>query len=74
VILVWLLRLLDNMGDYRITPDDPALLTEKVITLLSDAELRRKFGERGREIATHKLHPLLVAEQHVEVYRKILAR
>lgn len=62
----------DGKTGFLISPKDVYGLADKVIELLSNAELRRRFGERSREIVIQQLNPRRVAEQHVAIYEQIV--
>jgi glycosyltransferase involved in cell wall biosynthesis len=64
----------DSRSGFLIEPDDVGGLAHKVVTLLLDSELRRRFGDRGREIVIQQFDPRQVAEQHVAVYEEVMGR
>lgn len=44
----------DNVNGFIIPPDDPKILAEKILQLISDRETARKFGEYNRKIVEMK--------------------
>jgi glycosyltransferase involved in cell wall biosynthesis len=51
-------------GDYR-------LLAEAIGTILSDAELRRRMGERGTQLARELFDPERVQMRYKELYERL---
>jgi phosphatidylinositol alpha-mannosyltransferase len=57
-----------------VPPESPQLLASAIVTLLKNARLRKKMGERGREKAIEKYAWSRVAEQIEKVYFEALER
>jgi glycosyltransferase involved in cell wall biosynthesis len=69
---------LPEMVEHGITgllvpPRDEAALAEAVVQLLHDAELRRRMGAAGHQLARERWSPDAVAAQTVAVYRVAIA-
>ena len=62
----------EGKSGFLIPPDNASLLAERIILLLPDTERRRQFGERGREVVVRTLHPMVVADRHVGVYKEVI--
>jgi glycosyltransferase involved in cell wall biosynthesis len=57
----------NNFNGYLIKPFDLDNYTEKVITLIEDTELRRKFGENGKQ-STQKYQLSVIMEQWHQLF------
>lgn len=57
--------LLSDVGDVR-------KMTADTVTLLSDEELRRSFGTRGRELAVQRYSTEQIIPQYIAYYEKIV--
>jgi glycosyltransferase involved in cell wall biosynthesis len=55
-----------------VSPDDPAALAAALQKLLADPELRRKMGERGRELARKRFTASQMARAFEALYEEIL--
>jgi len=44
----------NNENGFLVPPSDPLTMSEKIITLINDAELRRKMGEKSKTIIRQK--------------------
>lgn len=51
---------------------DTEKMSEDVLKLLTDEDLRRAFGARGRELAVTRYSTELVIPQYIEFYEKVL--
>lgn len=56
-----------------VPPRDPDALADALGAVLRDAELRRRMGRRGREIAVERFSIQRVVEKTAEVYRELTA-
>jgi glycosyltransferase involved in cell wall biosynthesis len=65
---------IDGVTGYLIEPADVLALADRLRKLLSDAELRRSFGDAGKRSVIEKNRALRVAERTIEVYRQVRAR
>ena len=55
-------------------PRDVQPLTEKIIALLQDDDLRHKMGKRAKEVAKKRWSADIIAKKTVNVYKEILSR
>jgi N-acetyl-alpha-D-glucosaminyl L-malate synthase BshA len=53
---------------------DTEKMSRDVLKLLSDEELRRKFGERGRELAVSRYSSDTIIQHYLDFYEKVLAK
>jgi len=53
-----------RIADYRASVDD---IAEHLLTLMRDADLRRRMGEAGRKRAVERYHYLTVARQFLDI-------
>ena len=60
----------DGESGFLVDPEDPDDIAWRVGQLLDDADLRRRMGAKGREIAVDRFHPDKVARRTLEVYRR----
>lgn len=63
----------DGVSGFLVPPGDRGMLARRIETLLNEPGLARIFGERCRQRAK-AFDPARVAEQTLDVYRKVLAR
>ncbi|HVV46278.1 MAG TPA: glycosyltransferase, partial [Bryobacteraceae bacterium] len=52
---------------------DADALAEALLSLIQDAELRRKMGERGREMVTRNFTVEHISRQFLDVYERLLS-
>ena len=60
-------------GGVLVKPDDPQALAEALARLVSDAALREELGRRGGEVVRRGFSAERMAEQTLEVFRRVLA-
>jgi len=61
-------------GGVLVKPDDPQALAEALARLVSDAALRGELGRRGREAVHRDFADARMAEQTLEVFRRVLGK
>ena len=61
-------------GGVLVKPDDPQALAEALARLVSDAALRGELGRRGREAVHRDFADARMAEQTLEVFRRIMGK
>ncbi len=54
-------------------PDKPETFRAAVARLLEDRPLAERLAEEAKKRARQRFHPLVVAKQHVDIYREIIA-
>ena len=64
----------DGEAALLVPPGDPEALAAALLTVLSDPDLGRRLGSRGRERATRCFSWEVTARATVDVYRAVLAR
>lgn len=57
-----------------IQPRDPSEMAAAVVRLAQDAELRTRLGENGKQTAFAQFDPVILTEQVVSVYQRVLTR
>ncbi len=57
---------------FLVGPDDHDRLAQRLIELLTDAGMRNKIAENGRQDAAAKYHPESVAQRTIAMYRAIM--
>ena len=62
----------DGLDGYLVSPGDSALMTERLIEILSNQDLEDKLGKAAREKVESRYSSSLMAERTIEVYRKTL--
>lgn len=62
----------EGESGFLVNPDDPQEIAARLRQLLTDGELRRSLGAKGREIALDRFHPAKVAARTREVYRRAI--
>ena len=68
-------RLLDDgSAGYLVPPGKPELLADAIIALLSDANLRRAFGDRAQARATAQFDTSNMAREYLRMYHAVFAR
>lgn len=55
-------------------PNAPETMRTSLEFLVTDAALRRRLGESGRQTARKRFHPEVIARRHIEIYREVLGR
>jgi len=58
----------EGESGFLVDPNDPEEIADRLRQLLTDDELRRSLGAKGREIALDRFHPTKVATRTREVY------
>ena len=64
----------DNVNGFIIPPDDPKILAEKILQLLSDEETARKFGEHGRKLVAMRADYEKEMRKVEEIYKHLSKR
>jgi glycosyltransferase involved in cell wall biosynthesis len=54
--------------------EDTDAFVSRIVMLLDDDEMRRRFGERSREIAERRFRRRIIAQNTFAVYEQILGR
>ncbi len=62
----------NSRSGYLVDPHNEQQIGVFLKELLTDIELNRRMGQRGREIAWGRFHPRTVAQKTREVYLKII--
>ena len=63
----------DSMGNgSTIYAGDVQKMSNDTLTLLGDEELRRSFGEKGRELAVQRYSTSKIIPQYIAFYEKVL--
>lgn len=62
-----------NETGLLVPPRDPAALADAMQTLARDAKLRKRFGERAREVVCSNFATEHVNAQTIQIYRDLLA-
>jgi len=65
---------LDRLTGLTVDPANPGALAAAVNTLLGDPELRRVYGENGRQRVLQEFTVQLMAERTRQLYEKVLKR
>jgi|HubBroStandDraft_6_1064221.scaffolds.fasta_scaffold01118_3 glycosyltransferase involved in cell wall biosynthesis len=55
----------NGVNGFLVSEDDPAEMAHRVRTLLTNPEMRRRFGEASRKLATEKFSIALMVERYV---------
>ncbi len=63
----------NNVNGFLVSPKNFEELAKAIEILLSDAELRRQFGEKGREIVVNDFSSEQVTTKTIEAYQELLA-
>jgi len=61
----------DGVNGFLVPPKNPKAIAEKVITLLLNPELRRKFGENGRKKINEGYRWDIIAKQMLNLYHQV---
>ncbi|MBI5686784.1 MAG: glycosyltransferase family 4 protein [Verrucomicrobia bacterium] len=61
-------------GGLVVKPDDPRALAEGLARLVADVRLREELGRRGRDAVRRDFTAERMAEQTLEIFRRILAK
>ncbi|MCB0344470.1 MAG: glycosyltransferase family 4 protein [Bdellovibrionales bacterium] len=62
----------DGETGFLVPPRNPEAAAEKINLLAADAELRRRFGDAGRERANVEFSAHACAQKYLALYRKLL--
>jgi glycosyltransferase involved in cell wall biosynthesis len=62
----------DGISGLLVPPSDAEELSEAIVKLIENEELREKMGIEGRRIAREKFNIENIAKQHVELYQKVI--
>ena len=62
----------DGVTGLLCNPQDPNSIAEKVVTLLKDADLRRKMGSAARKIAVERYSLDRLVDRNLEYYRRLV--
>jgi glycosyltransferase involved in cell wall biosynthesis len=63
----------DGETGFLVDPGDPREIADRLGELLASDDLRRRFGQRARQVARERYHPDAVAARTAEVYRRAVA-
>ena len=63
----------DGETGFLVDPGDPVEIADRLGELLASEDLRRRFGQRARQVARERYHPDAVAARTAEVYRRAVA-
>jgi len=63
----------DGVNGFLVGPRDPDAIADAVLRLAAAPELRRRLGEKSRELAVARFDLSVVAERTQSVYRDLLA-
>ena len=66
----WMIE--DGKSGFLVNPKDPKAMAHHIIKLLEDDNLRLEMGKISRRIAEERWKPSKIAEQTLDVYRKVL--
>jgi glycosyltransferase involved in cell wall biosynthesis len=61
----------ENTSGFLINPKDPEDIAHKIITLLDDRPLRKKFGEESRRIAASRWKNDVIINKLINVYTQV---
>ncbi|MDZ7859583.1 MAG: glycosyltransferase [Candidatus Krumholzibacteriota bacterium] len=64
----------DNVTGFLIPHESPELLAEKINSLLSDENLRKIMGSKGKEKIQKEFHIDKMVNEHISLYNKLLER
>lgn len=62
----------EGVNGYLVNINDPAALAERLALLINDPYERQRMGKESRKIAEREFAWEYIAEQYVEIYRRIL--
>ena len=54
-------------------PSRPETMPQALKTLLDKPDFARRLADQGRKQATARFHPHVIAEQHLQIYREVIA-
>jgi len=63
----------DGETGFLVDPGDAAALAARVLQLLRDADLRRRFARRGRQVVEARFSTEAAAAAHSKLYEELLA-
>jgi glycosyltransferase involved in cell wall biosynthesis len=61
----------DQRTGLMVPPKDPKSLAGAILKLLSNAELRSRMGQAGRQFVEEHFDQRVIADRHLELYRQI---
>jgi len=64
----------DGETGFLVPCGDEKAFAERLLALLSDCDLRRRFGARGREVANERFRKEVVAARTLGVYEEVISR
>jgi len=62
----------NEIDGFLLDPNDIKGFAEKINLLLSNNDLRRKMGQKGKEKAVKRWHPNIISKAYLETYKEIL--
>ena len=63
----------EGKSGFLIDPEDTAQITDRLLRLLADQDLRVRMGREARRQAIQRFHPINVARKTRDVYRAVVA-
>lgn len=63
---------IDGETGFLVANGDERMFAERVIELLSDADVRRRVGQNAKEVAWARFRKEIVASQTIDVYKRVL--
>jgi glycosyltransferase involved in cell wall biosynthesis len=67
-------RVEDGASGFIVPAGDVPAMAGRITQLLQDEELRRRMGQRGREIARARFRRDVVADQYYAIYQEVAGR
>ncbi len=64
----------DGVNGLLVAPEQPAEMAQALRRIIEDAELAQRLGREGRETVVRNYQLTTIAEQCLELYRRLLAR
>ena len=64
----------DNITGYLVDSRDPRVLTDKILTLLTDTDKARRMGQAGREKMLRDYHWTAMVDSYNKLFRGVLVR
>jgi glycosyltransferase involved in cell wall biosynthesis len=64
----------DGINGLLVEPEQPAEMAQALRRLIEDAELAQRLGREGRETVVRNYQLTAIADQSVELYRRLIAR
>ncbi len=62
----------EGRSGFLIDPLNIEQIADRVQKLLSSRMLCKQFGQRGREIASERFHPDVIAKKTIKVYQQVI--